>query len=290
MPEKFREQQPEESKIEAEKISSMTFEWESHTPYKKEGEDSFFMDESRQVFVVTDGVTRSKNEQGEYPYPSPALKASKAAAGAIGESLTLHEKIDESDISQAFASGNTAVKKLNKKIGLWKNHNYLDRDLAGTVGSCAVEQDGEILYGYIGDCGVAHISGQGELIWHSDDDVSAARTDFPKPEEVKGNERIIAVRKDFRNNPTAKHKTYGVLTGEDTALSYVHTGRRPYNPGDVLLVYSDGISPFILEDAAFRSLLLEGDQEKIQQYVAERSSPQKNYDEKTLILLQTAQQ
>ncbi len=275
-----------------------TFEWESRIPWKKEREDSLFLDDQKKVLVVADGVSRTKNEQREYPYPSPALMASKVASEAMGKSLLAHEEVSEDDVRQAFADGNTAVRKLNEELGLWENHDYYIRDFAGAVASCAIEKGGEIVYGYIGDCGIAHVSASGEILWHSDDDVAAARPGFPPMEgepafakaTTKVKERFVKVRRDFRNNPTANYKTFGVLTGEDTALAYVKTGQRSYSPGDVLVVYSDGISPFVFEDLEFRKLLLKGDKEEIQQYVAERSSQEKDYDEKTLILLRTGKE
>jgi hypothetical protein len=269
--------------------SVLAFEWESHIPYKKEREDALFTDESRSVLVVTDGVTRLQNEQGKYPYPSPAHQAAQVAAVAIGKSLTHREQINESAIQEALVEGNQAVKQLNEQLGLWENHDYLVRDFAGTVAACSVERDGEILYGYIGDCGVAHLSADGEVLWHSDDDVTTDRPSFPKIEEVVKNERFVRVRRDFRNNPSASHPTFGVLTGEETALSYIKTGHRQFAPEDTLVVFSDGAAPFVLEDIEFRRLLMAGNREVIQRYVDERSSPQNHADEKTLILLRRAQ-
>jgi hypothetical protein len=266
----------------------ITLEWNSHIPYKKEREDSLLVDETNHVFVVADGVSRTKNEKDEYPYPSPARMASRVAADAMGQALA-----DGKEMKQTFADGNAAVKKLNEKLGLWDNHDYWVNDFAGTVGAVVVERDGKTEYGYIGDCGVAHISATGELLWHSDDDVEAARVGFPKMEhrpafapstqEVK--DRFIKVRKDFRNNPKADYKTFGVLTGEDAALEYVKTGSLETKPGELVVVYSDGILPFILKDPVFRGLLLKGDQEEIRQYIDERSSQETHYDEKTVIIL-----
>jgi len=266
----------------------IALEWNSHISYKKEREDFLVVDEEYKIFVVADGVGRIKNEKGEYPYPSPAKMASKVASEAITESLK-----GGKDMKRAFANGNEAVKKLNEEIGLWENHDYLVNDFAGTVGVAAVEKENKIEYGYIGDCGIAHFSASGDLLWHSDDDVAAARPGFPPMEgepafaqaSQKVNERFIKVRRDFRNNPTASHKTFGVLTGEDTALEYVKMGSLTYRPGDVIVIYSDGISPFILEDIEFQKLLFIGNKEEMRKYVDERSSKKEHYGEKTIIVL-----
>ena len=273
-----------------EKIPTViALEWNSRIPYKKEREDSLVVDEEHKIFVVADGVARLKNEKGEYPYPSPARMASRVAAEAMAEAL----RDDQTHIKKAFEKGNEAVKKLNEELGLWDKHDYLVNDFAGTVGAAATEKDGVIEYGYIGDCGVAHFSASGELLYHSDDDVAAARPGFPPMEgepafakaSEKVNERFIKVRRDFRNNLTASHKTFGVLTGEEAALEYVKMGSLKYSSGDVIVVYSDGILPFVLEDMEFQKLLLAGNEEEIRKYIDERSSEKEYYDEKTIIVL-----
>lgn len=269
--------------------SILTFEWEPQVTYKREGEDALFVDEKGGVFAVTDGVTRDKNDSGEYPYPSPARQAAQIAAETIGNYLVNLEQISERKIHDAFVHANEAVKSLNEQLGLWNNHDYLERDLAGTVGVCAVVQKREVIYGYIGDCGIAHLSSQGELLWHSDDDVITASSHFPKTNDIGRTERTVRVRRDFRNKPSAQHPTYGVLTGEEEAMHYVKTGRVQLEPGAVLVVYSDGAMPFIFEDDDFSRLLFNGNETQIYEYVAHRSSAEKYSDEKTLILFRTNQ-
>src|SRR5437870_1827863 len=106
----------EKSNQEGEPMQSLqAFEWKSQIPWKKEREDSLFLDDQKKVLVVADGVSRTKNEEGEYPYPSPALAASKVASEAMGKSLVTHEEVSEDDIRQAFADGNAAVRKLNEE-------------------------------------------------------------------------------------------------------------------------------------------------------------------------------
>jgi serine/threonine protein phosphatase PrpC len=264
---------------------TMKFDWPTTVEKKLaagiQSEDYADWDESGQYLVVTDGVTRDVYNQ---PGASPARSAAIRAAESIGENLH-GSACSEAGIQEAFRRANQDVRLLNQEEGLWAEgqHNYLDKDLAGTCAACIMRSPKEFFYGYVGDCRVARISADGNL-FITPDQVLAARSDFPK--EGTREERAVIIRKQRRNNPSDPHKTYGVLTGEDTALDpkYLHTGHLPYQPGDILIVCSDGVAPFIEKDEQFRQLLVTGSREEIQQYVANPDSPYQNTDEKTLLL------
>lgn len=259
----------------------MAFEWPTGVQKKLDNgvtsEDYANWNEEKDYFIVADGVSRDVYEQQGY---SPARAAAEQATGAMAESLSQGKGIGE-----AFQFANEAVREMNKKEGLWgeSNHNYLDRDLAGTCVACVVKENSEFRYGYVGDCRIAHISAGGEL-FITPDQVTEARTEFPK--DGTRDERAVTIRRERRNNPSDSHKTYGVLTGEETALDpkYLKTGSIQAELGDVVAVFSDGVAPFIEKDKQFRQLLLSADQEAIRQYVANPESPYQNTDEKTLIL------
>jgi len=52
------------------------------------------------------------------------------------------------------------------------------------------------------------------------------------------------IRSHYRNNPKELH-SFGVLTGEDSAMNYVRTGEQEIKPGHYLLTYTDGLEPII---------------------------------------------
>jgi hypothetical protein len=271
-------------------FKAQVFTWPTQGADAHLREDAHFIDAKNGVFVVADGVTRDRDEQGIYPYPSPAAGAALAAAENIGRALLLmHEGgtlITKQEMAAAFESGNGAVRAYSTDSGFWDNHDYLLRDLPGAVASAlTMLDDATFTWGYIGDCGAARIRSNGQVRWHTPDDVTDVRQHFPKADEMSRSERNMLIRQNFRNKPGAGHPTYGVLTGEEEALRYVKTGIRSYDPGDLELVYSDGIAPFIFNDATFRQLLVHGSELEIYQHVADRSSATQHADEKTLIVV-----
>lgn len=264
-----------------------TFQWPGHRAWKTVNEDAFFVDEGRAVIIVADGITR-RGFSGEYPNPSPAAAAAAAAADAMGRTLAGQQaRVTLVGVRNAFKRGNAAVQVLNKKLSLWDDHNWWDRDLAGTVAACLVVKPHRFLYGFIGDCGVAHFVADGRIQWRTPDLVAPATAYSPSIEEIGQKQRFITVRRDFRNRPQAPHPTFGVLTGEKAALSYVQAGSRSYTTGDILAVYSDGAAPFVVDEATFSQLLATSEASAIQDYVAQRSSSEQHNDEKTLIIVRT---
>ena len=150
--------------------------------------------------------------------------------------------------------------------------------------SAALIQGDTVHAGFIGDCGLAILKDDGAIRWHSPDEVASVRPHFPDAQVVGTTERYIRVRRDFRNRPAADHPTYGVLTGEPGALPYVRSLSLTIGEGQSILVYTDGIMPFLFDDAQFRQLLLSGDDEALLEYVTVRSRPGKTADDKTLLI------
>lgn len=265
-------------------METLVFEWPTGVQKKLnngiESEDYVVWNDNCGYWIVADGVSRDVYTREGY---SLALEAAKRAANAMAGKLT----VDNSgqDIKEAFQLANNAVKELNKMEGLWGegNNNYLDRDLAGTCLACLVQRGSRFCYGYVGDCRVAHISSDGDLSI-TPDQVLEAKTEFPQ--EGEHDERVVVIRKERRNNPSDKHKTYGVLTGEDAALDpkYLKFGSYECKSGDVVVVCSDGVAPFVEKDKLFPKLLLNGSREEIQAHVANLDSAYQNTDEKTLTL------
>lgn len=263
-------------------------ELKSTLKHKRESEDAAFINEKRRLLVAADGVSRGPfDDKSKYPYPSPARKAAKIAVDKMGEHLSQIDDVTPEDMLDAVRKANEAIRELNRDLGLWENTDYLTNDLAGTVIASAVQKDSEMVYTFMGDSRVALIGQDGQLKWVSEDEITPIRGHFPKKEDVGVTERFVQVRRDFRNNPSAPHPTYGVLTGEDSALEYVRTGSIEYVPGDVLIAYTDGVTPFIHEDDDFRKLVISGNMEEINRYMGDRSTTEKNADDKTLLVCRT---
>lgn len=222
--------------------------------------------------------------------------AAAEAAQAIGKHLSALASVGESGLRDAMKAANDSVKALNEKLGLWvkdKDEDYLENDFAATVLSCFVKKGDQVLFAYMGDCGIARLSADGKVLWDSPDEITPIRSHFPQvPKEGEVDEstrnhlteqRFITVRKDFRNKPQSPY-SYGAITGEKEALEYVRTGTISLDKGDVILAYSDGITPF-LKDASFCRLVASGDAEGVKNYLKAESTAKKNTDDKTLLVL-----
>ncbi len=232
-------------------------------------EDSFLFDEKERLIAVADGVTRDpfvylpdiKKHWGKlifalaYKRPSPAKVASSLFCDTFVKVMRDYRDRDERAVREAFHIA-------NENIGDWNyRHNpyydYLMRDLAGctAVGASEKEQDDCVTWGYICDAGLALFDKEGNLKARTENDGPDKHDPFIWSDErlkkIKGDkwrnpEARYIVRHDYRNS--GKENTFGVLTGEEAAMSYVKTGTWERKPGDVLFVYSDGLEHVIFSD------------------------------------------
>jgi len=225
-------------------------------------EDSYSIDKENGIFSVADGVTRDPllylpditTLSGKlkfirnYPKQSPAKIAADIFCNFFP--LVLSDFLDKNEHAMRVA-----FEESNKRIGEWNKENipnsdYLLNDFAGCVSAGMSINDGVISWGYLTDCGMAILNENGDVKF---------RTENQGPDKydkhIWKDKRLIGfdwrnprtrkiIRKHYRNNPEEK-SSFGVLTGEETAMDYVRTGRQEISPQDYLLVYSDGLEPII---------------------------------------------
>ncbi len=230
-------------------------------------EDSFSVDSKNGILAVADGVTRDPYEslpdmktlKGRikfsfgYPRPSPA----KIASGIFTQTFPLVLK-DYSQSNRNETAIREAFKEANKRIGEWNSQNmqnpdYVLRDFAGCVSSGTSSSQGLVYLGFLTDCGVAIFDENGNLRFRTENqgpdkhdkyiwqDKRLQKIDWKNPEARR------IVRRDYRNNPSEEN-SFGVLTGEETAMDYVRTATQEIKPNEHLIVYSDGLEPIIFSD------------------------------------------
>ncbi len=235
---------------------------ETRTRKKDKIENDIFSEDyslyNNSYAIVSDGITRNKYYKKGY---SVAYTAAKKATEAL--SFALDKGID---MKEGFKMANNAVKELNQKEKLFKD------SLAGTCLVSVLRKGDNFTYGQIGDSRAFRISSKGDLFL-TRDMVKECKEDFLK----EGGGDI----NKLRNNPNEKRKTFGALTGEEAALEYFIYGNLPFHKGDVVGVFSDGVSPFFESDKNFLKVILRGDKEEIEEYL--EKAPFQNDDEKTLI-------
>lgn len=252
-------------------------------------EDSYSIDKLNEVFAVADGVTRDctngqiagRSFSGfvhtfcYYPRPSPAKLAADLFCLYVPRFLRDFSLKDENSIRKSIAHFNEGLKRVNDSLELSSAEvNYLEKDFAGCVASVSALQflgtQRVVNYGFICDCGVAFFNSNGELLFKTPDECPhRLEQRISEDEEVRGkswkdSEMRVRTRSYYRNNPSNPN-SYGVLTGEETAMHYVKTGVREVSPGDFCLTYSDGVEPIIFSDD-FPLLLRKGDLREIKKH------------------------
>lgn len=239
-------------------------------------EDYSIFNNLREYAIIADGVTRDKYFKKGF---SLAYESAKKSSIILSSFLfNKGFKSNKENIKKGFIEANNTVRKINEKEGLWENSDYLDRDLAGTCLASLIREKDYFYYGFVGDCRIFKIS-PNKKIFITKDVVEEAREDFPKLKDLK--KRRFLTRKERRNNPKSSYKTYGVLTGEKEALNkkYFKVGRFRYKKGDIVGIFSDGVTPFFEKDKDFLDIMLTLNKNKINKYLGN----QVTIDEKTLI-------
>lgn len=227
-------------------------------------EESYNFDSEGKILSVADGITRDcvngavadTSRRGltniflHYPRPSPAKIVADIFTKTFYEFLSNLGANSPLIIDETFRLANERIRDFN--LGNFPKTNYLDKDLAGCTTS-GVFREGEVIHwGYIADCGVAVIDKNGNLKFKTEDEgPSKFYTQRWEDERLKGlkwkdDEARLITRRDYRNN-LENEFSYGVLTGEESAMDYVKTGSQEINSKDFVLVYSDGIAEFIFK-------------------------------------------
>ena len=231
--------------------------------FRHPNEDAYSIDREEGLVAVADGVTRDpisylpkNNLLGKvkflrnYPNPSPAKIASDIFVATFP--LVLKDFNAQNRDDRAIREG---FKITNEKIREWNDNNipnpdYVLNDFAGCVASGTSHQYGVVHWGYLTDTGIAIFDEKGNLRFRTENqgpdkydkyiwaDKRLKTIDWKNPEARR------IVRRDYRNNPQEKH-SFGVLTGEESAMKYVRTGKEELRPGEHLIVYTDGLESTI---------------------------------------------
>lgn len=212
----------------------------NRSPIAKPLEDFALADDQQSIYIVCDGVTRSR-VNGVYPKDSPAAHASRlfgeAAAGVLADVTSAVSAIES--LRMAVAAGNEAVRRYNAmSISL---PDYLENDLAGTVAIIGVVRDEMLHYAYNGDCCAYLVSPDGvrRLTVSQTASVSEYRQTANGVED-----HTLIIRRDFRNNKQSPYG-YGVFTGEARALEWVEYRRLPLAAGHIVTLTTDGLVPYL---------------------------------------------
>lgn len=248
-------------------------------------EDSYAIAKFNPSAAVADGVTRDlKNgrtvrrnalESLEnwffYPrFPDPAQIAADLAVKTFNATISDYNLKDANTVR-------AAIREANGAIGLWKkahmpqcDYAENDRPSCTFAGIVPDVRNGVLHYGFICDSGLAIFDENGKVSFRTPDEgPSELNPYFWKDERLKDikdkwqdrRARQI-IRVEFRNNPDNSH-SYGVLSGEDSAMYYVKTGTLEFKPGQRAVIYTDGAEP-TTESEEFAQHLIAGNTRAIE--------------------------
>ncbi len=236
-------------------------------------EDAYSFLPDGRLIAVADGITRDPEEMPvlplktnligmakffmSYPKESPAFEAAETFCH-IFSLFGQHglKNADSDTINALFKVANKEIRNFSEMYLLDKElqeFDYLKNDIPGCTAAGAVISESNVNYGFIADCGIALFNENGKIIFRTDNEGPNSRgsidedvkrkykADFRYP---KGR-RII--RKFYRNNPS-NLLSYGALTGEESAMSYVKTGKKEISCGDIVVAYTDGLEEIIFSE------------------------------------------
>ncbi|MEM4270820.1 MAG: hypothetical protein QXO70_01850 [Candidatus Pacearchaeota archaeon] len=241
-----------------------------HHPFcLKPEEDSYGFSRKHQLVAIADGVTRDpknmpilpdskKDIPGmarfflNYPRPSPAKRAADAFVKTYLQAMTSFKEKDAQAIYEAFKEVNNQIRILNLCYNIFPD--YLENDYWACVaaGTTLREQDKQkiLSWGFISDCGVAVFDENGNIVFKTKNEGPNEKIDKER-DKVYGSFRFPegrkATRRIYRNNPQ-NPLAYGALTGEEEAMHYVRTGELELKPGNILVVYTDGLEHILISD------------------------------------------
>lgn len=211
---------------------------------KKGKPNEDFLIHKPHIYAVGDGCTLFVPHGKDYPTLSPARAAAEIFCVEVANFLGS----SPSSIREAFRRANKAIRWFNISRGITKETtDYLENDFAGCVGALGVLLDNTLAYGYIGDCGLMIFDESLFPALFTQNDIVM----FEQLRDVWGfsstEERKLLWNKTLRNRPEARYLTYGVLNGEEEALSYVRTGVVELRTGDTAVLFSDGMFPYLFD-------------------------------------------
>jgi len=236
------------------------FAFKQDNTKSKSNDDDYSWWEYGRSFAVADGVSRTCKDgyQGE--------DCSSYPAAAVFCHEVIPALMTSKSLCEPFALANAGIERLNRELhGITpETVDYLHNDYLSCVGVAGKLSKGhphKFEYGYIGDCGIlVYDDAQLYPKFLSENPIGILEQFREGWGFRDKDEREILWRRKLRNRPNEPFMTYGALTGELSALEYVKTGSIELKFGDIVILFSDGMYPFIF-DVSFRAeimLLLRG--------------------------------
>ncbi|MBU4299141.1 protein phosphatase 2C domain-containing protein [Patescibacteria group bacterium] len=258
---------------------------------RKPNEDFFLISKNlkeRPIFVLADGVTQSRFEDGSYSYPAGAKAAAEIFCYIAMEYLekNLKPSQEKKTIENGFDLANKKIWELNKNEGMIEKLDYVVLDYFDTVAVAGFLAKNTLFYGYVGDCGLAIFDKNNQLRFQTKDlvepAVKRAKLIYKNWDELAQNERTKIFHRDFRNNPSGEG--YGSFSGEPGVKKYYKIDSLILDSGDLVIFYSDGFVDY-LKFPEFIKILRREDKKALDEFTFKmaKENEQKFGTDRTLI-------
>ena len=220
---------------------------------------------TRNLFCVADGVTRdlidgtslkypSTKEEAQtviekYPNPSGAALASIICATSFIKYASSIAKVSEDSVLEVLKKINSDIGEINKSR---TNIDYVKEDLYGCVAVGGIITDDYLYCFSIGDCRIKLLDDNFNTTFDTEN-LNHNLLPYEEPKEFidlykdewkwENPKYREYYRKNIRNNVQRFENgeySFGVLTGEETALPFVKISKVPLTNVKYILAYSDG--------------------------------------------------
>lgn len=220
---------------------------------------------TRNLFCVADGVTRdlidgtslkypSTKEEAQaviekYPNPSGAALASTICATSFIKYASSIAKVSEDSVLEVLKKINSDIGEINKSR---TNIDYVKEDLYGCVAVGGIITDDYLYCFSIGDCRIKLLDDNFNTTFDTEN-LNHNLLPYEEPKEFidlykdewkwENPKYREYYRKNIRNNVQRFENgeySFGVLTGEETALPFVKISKFSLTNVKYILAYSDG--------------------------------------------------
>ena len=240
-------------------------------------EDFYKVDEN--LFCVADGITMdllngeytpypSTKEQAEYilknyPNPSGSFKSAYICCTHFFNEVKKYgcTKIDIETLKKIVSTINKDIWEINKN----RKIDYAPNDLYCCEACGGIINNNNLYCFSIGDSQISLFDKNYNLVFVSDDNVDFVGKYIDKeiykndPNGWTSIKNRQIIRKNFRNNPknivNNTIMSYGALSGENSAMDFVHFYKINLEKVKYICAYTDGFKPFIKDAKKVKDLI-----------------------------------
>ena len=234
-------------------------------------EDFLICDEENGVFIVTDGVSQSAEDYVGITGKSDAGMAAEIAARAVHEAL-----LGSEDPQKAFSDG---VCEAIARVAEYNRTAKASYPPACCLVAGCIRND-RLHFAYMGDSVIFLLRGSAKIQLAEQQTGAIALYQRMSAEPMPKRERYERITNNIRS-PLG----YGVILGDMRAMDFLRTASIGLEPGDRVIISSDGLDKFLLYTPAEQIRML-SPEEMIRHSACYDEAPYASYaDDKSIVVI-----